>query len=191
MPASRSRPKRDTVNPCVVCGWAEHMAIHQPIISGPRKGQYFGHAYVHPKYDDKPPRAGSLFKQAAWFLRDYAALWYEVGPHEGAEEERETDERCEEMRDLARRLDRLCVGWEAKQQEGAASTAAAIVIDMLREGGIPGAVWYYPVTKRWRVAGEGYEAQPGETCVGVYAPTVTHARLADDFERVLLAPYTK
>lgn len=40
------RPKRDTVNPCQICGWAEHMAIHQPMTSGPRAGEPFGHRYV-------------------------------------------------------------------------------------------------------------------------------------------------
>ncbi len=39
------RPKSDTRNPCAVCGWSEHMAIHQPAANGPRKGEYCGHKY--------------------------------------------------------------------------------------------------------------------------------------------------
>jgi hypothetical protein len=42
------RSKRDTVRPCKVCGWAEHMAIHSLIKEGPRAGQPFDHAYVPP-----------------------------------------------------------------------------------------------------------------------------------------------
>lgn len=34
-----ARPKRDTVNPCAICGWSEHMAIH----SIPH--QHGGHSY--------------------------------------------------------------------------------------------------------------------------------------------------
>ena len=44
--ASPTAPKSDVVNPCRICGWAEHMAIHQPILTGPRAGQPFGHTYM-------------------------------------------------------------------------------------------------------------------------------------------------
>lgn len=40
-----ARPQRDTKNPCAICGWAAHMAIHLPVVDGPRKGQPWGHAY--------------------------------------------------------------------------------------------------------------------------------------------------
>jgi hypothetical protein len=29
-PTTEIRAKRDTVNPCIKCGWAQHMGIHQP-----------------------------------------------------------------------------------------------------------------------------------------------------------------
>lgn len=41
----RYRSQKDTRRPCAVCGWAEHMAIHRPITTGPRAGQPYGHAY--------------------------------------------------------------------------------------------------------------------------------------------------
>ena len=40
------RSKRDTENPCAICGWARHMAIHLPVRGGPRDGQPHGHAYA-------------------------------------------------------------------------------------------------------------------------------------------------
>ena len=43
--AAYPRPRRDTENPCAICGWAEHMTIHLPIPDGPRKGEIWGHAY--------------------------------------------------------------------------------------------------------------------------------------------------
>lgn len=43
--ARKFAAKRDTEKPCAICGWSEHMAIHQPAISGPRVGEIVGHAY--------------------------------------------------------------------------------------------------------------------------------------------------
>lgn len=40
-----SRPKRDTRNPCEICGWSAHMAIHQPATKGTREVEYWGHRY--------------------------------------------------------------------------------------------------------------------------------------------------
>lgn len=31
---------------CAICGWGAHMAIHLPVVYGPRKGEPWGHAYV-------------------------------------------------------------------------------------------------------------------------------------------------
>lgn len=42
---SYRRPQCDTVNPCEVCGWSKHMAIHLPALAGPRAGKPWGHAY--------------------------------------------------------------------------------------------------------------------------------------------------
>jgi len=43
-PVRVQRTKRDTINPCAVCGWSEHMAIHQPPLDDP-DGKPWGHAY--------------------------------------------------------------------------------------------------------------------------------------------------
>jgi hypothetical protein len=53
----RYRAKRDTQYPCAVCGWGQHMAIHQPITTGPGAGQPCGHSYVAfvpPSPESKP-----------------------------------------------------------------------------------------------------------------------------------------
>lgn len=52
-PKAQRRPKRDTRNPCAVCGWSEHMAIHQPFQSGPLAGQPYGHPYQPAKTQAK------------------------------------------------------------------------------------------------------------------------------------------
>lgn len=47
MADSNKRPKRDTFKPCAICGWSEHMAIHQPATT--KDGavlKAFGHVYV-------------------------------------------------------------------------------------------------------------------------------------------------
>lgn len=41
------RPKRDTENPCAICGWSEHMAIHQPPFGDP-EGKPWGHTFEPP-----------------------------------------------------------------------------------------------------------------------------------------------
>lgn len=44
--AEANGSRNETRNPCVVCGWAKHMAIHTAVIVvGPRAGQLWGHAY--------------------------------------------------------------------------------------------------------------------------------------------------
>ena len=40
------RAKRDTENPCAICGWAQHMAVHLPVKGG--DGRPYGHSY-HPR----------------------------------------------------------------------------------------------------------------------------------------------
>lgn len=37
------RPKCS--NPCAICGWGPAYAIHLPALTGPRKGQPWGHAH--------------------------------------------------------------------------------------------------------------------------------------------------
>jgi hypothetical protein len=54
---SEYRAKRDTVRPCQVCGWAQHMAIHSIIKDGKNAGRPFDHAYVPP--EPKPPAPSS------------------------------------------------------------------------------------------------------------------------------------
>lgn len=176
------RSKRDTEKPCAVCGWAEHMAVHRPVTEGPRAGQPCGHAYVPPWGHDKPPAAASLFAQAAWFLSDYAELWFHTGPHDGDQETAENDTRCAEMASLALRLRELDGEWEAKREAGTTASAAVIVADMLKDWRLPGAVWYHKGRKRWRVTGENYQSSQNEVCVGVYAPGVEAVMLLEDFE---------
>lgn len=48
--AKASRPDRR--NPCALCGWGRHMAVHLPVVSGPREGQPWGHQFVATKQQD-------------------------------------------------------------------------------------------------------------------------------------------
>lgn len=43
------RAKHQTVYGCAVCGWSAAMGIHLPALTGPSKGQPWGHAYVAPR----------------------------------------------------------------------------------------------------------------------------------------------
>jgi hypothetical protein len=148
------------------------------------KNQLGGKPLERPRNGEKPPASASLFARAGWFLADYAELWYDMGPHDDKDEEADNDRRCSEMLDLARRLKELDGEWEAKQEAGTTASAAAIVADMLKDWRLPGAVWYLPAAKRWRVTGNGYQPSKNEICVGVYAPGADAAMLQEDFEEV-------
>ena len=129
---------------------------------------------------DKPAESASVFAHAAWFLADYAELWWDIG----CDDEATDRARCAEMAELARRLRELDGEWEAKREAGPTASAAAIVADMLADWKLPGAVWWAADRRRWRVTGEGYRAGPNEVCVGVYAPGASAAMLQEDFEAV-------
>jgi hypothetical protein len=131
---------------------------------------------------EKPPATASVFKRAAWFLADYAELVWDIGGVGDPIEDAENADRCAEMAELARRLRELDGEWEAKREASTNKSAAEIVADMLRDWKLPGAVWYSPARKRWRVTGENYRAEDGEVCVGVYAPDVPIALLQEDFD---------
>jgi len=52
------RAKYETAHPCAICGWASHMAIHHPIISGPRAGEPYDHTYQAYVAAGVPPTEG-------------------------------------------------------------------------------------------------------------------------------------
>lgn len=133
---------------------------------------------------EKPPASASVFARAAWFLADYAELLFEIGSVGDDMEDAHNVERCTEMTDLSARLRELDGEWEAKRAAGSTESAAAIVADMLIDWGLPGAVWYSKLHKRWRVTGEGYQPGKNEVCVGVYAPGASAEMLLEDFREV-------
>lgn len=45
----RSKPPRTEARPCRLCGWGPARGIHSRVISGPRKGEPWGHKYVPTK----------------------------------------------------------------------------------------------------------------------------------------------
>jgi hypothetical protein len=44
--ALTGHPPRTEYRPCALCGWGPARGIHSIIVSGPRKGEPWGHAYV-------------------------------------------------------------------------------------------------------------------------------------------------
>jgi hypothetical protein len=133
---------------------------------------------------EKPPASASVFAHAAWFLADYAELWWDMGPVDDPDPHFNVETRCKEMTELTRRLRELDGEWEAKRAAGSTASAAEIIADMLQDWKLPGAVWWAPDRRRWRVTGKDYRAGPKEICVGVYAPGATAAMLQEDFEAV-------
>lgn len=176
----------DKVNPCLLCGWAEHMAVHQ-FVGEPKPGGLC-HRYVPESITrnvhEKPPATASVFSRAAWFLADYAEFWCDCGPHEGAEELRENGERVLEKLELARRLRELDGQWEAKREAGTNADAAEIIASMLQDWKLPGAAYWSPQARRWRVVGAEYHPQADDVLVGIYAPGVDVTLLREDLDAV-------
>lgn len=123
----------------------------------------------------EPPR-DALFARAAYWLDDFMDL---LRMTDSASEDME-----EEIPEISRRLKELAGEWEAKQEAGTVRSAAEIVAAMLKDWKLPGAVWYFPPSQRWRVTGDGYEPEDGEVCVGVYGPGVSADELEYDFHEV-------
>jgi hypothetical protein len=184
---TQARAKSDTVDPCAVCGWAEHMGIHTgPVSIGADPAK--PHKY-RPPLDvrnrmEKPDAAASLFAKAAWWLADYAELWYDIGPRGDVHDLDDTDERCVEMLAASQSLRSI----DQKQASGTSANAAAIIAGMLKDWKLPGAVWFLPAAKRWRLTGDGYRPVDREVCVGIYAPGVDPALLQEDFDAVEARP---
>src|SRR5207244_4251562 len=101
--------KRDTANPCLLCGWAEHMGCHTfPRVEG-RPETLINHKYVPwsivRNRHDKPADDAPLFDRAAWWLSDYAEFWDCLGTAgEHGEEGFEGGKRCLELLAVAQEL---------------------------------------------------------------------------------------
>lgn len=129
---------------------------------------------------DKPPATASLFSQASWWLADYAELWYDMGPHETQAEDLDCIARCQEMEELSLRLRELDEGLRIRQDKGDTANAAEFILKILANGKVPGAVYWSPLARRWRVVGPEYKPQTDDVLVGVYAPDADVGLLEED-----------
>lgn len=129
---------------------------------------------------EKPPADAPLFAQAAWWLADYAELWYDMGPHETQDEGIECIARCQEMEELSLRLRELDEGLRARQAKGNTANAAEFILKILATGNVPGAVYWSALARRWRVVGPEYRPQADDILVGVYAPDADATLLQED-----------
>jgi hypothetical protein len=133
---------------------------------------------------EKPPATASLFAQSAWWLADYAELWYDMGPHDTQDEDLDTIARCQEMAELSLRLRELDEGLRARQARGNAANAAEFILKLLANGGAPGAVYWSGIAKRWRVVGPDYKPQADDELVGIYTPDADLVLLEQDLAEV-------
>jgi hypothetical protein len=129
---------------------------------------------------EKPQTTGSLFSQAAWWLADYAELWYEMGPHDTQDESLDCMARCQEMEELSLRLRELDEGLRLRQARGDTANAAEFILKIIANGNVPAAVYWSAMARRWRVVGPDYKPQADDSLVGVYAPDAPAALLEED-----------
>lgn len=129
---------------------------------------------------EKPRDSGSLFAHAAWWIADFAELWYDMGPHETREEDLECIQRCREMEEVSARLRELDEGLRIRQEKGDTANAAEFILKILANGKVPAAVYWSPIARRWRVVGPDYRPQTDDVFVGVYAPGAAANLLEED-----------
>jgi hypothetical protein len=133
---------------------------------------------------DKPADDAPLFALAAWWMADYAELWYTMGPNDFSDEGQECFARCQEIEEVGNRLRDLHTGWEAAAGKGELATAAQIIAGLLSQWKLPGAVYWSAQARRWRVVGAEYRPQADDVLVGVYAPGADAQLLREDLEAV-------
>ena len=183
--------KKDTQDPCLLCGWAEHMGCHRWLGEPTAPESLTRHRYVPwtavRNAMAKPAEDALVFDRAVWWMQDYAELWDGMRGNDHSEEAFENGKRCLEMLAVAKEL---CAAGRVAERHpaGTPAQAAGIIVDMLRGWRLPGAVWYSPRQSRWRLAGSGYSPQEGEVCVGVYAPDAPVEALTEDFAAVERRP---
>lgn len=125
-------------------------------------------------------------KRAAHYLNEYSEIMTSFCIcGDGSDLDKESIRQRDEMNSLAARLLELCGDFEKKQSFDRPTQAAKIIAAMLEDWKLPGAVWYAPKIKRFRLVGENYQPTPSEILCGVYLPGAAMADLADDFETVM------
>jgi hypothetical protein len=164
---------------CALCGWGENMAIHD-CPPGHEGGPFRLHVFV-------PPECRDPFVRAAWFLKDYAELYGScVIQDDGTAHDAECIASQNEMKALAEKF----AGMAMKRQIPAHQTAADVLAEMLGQFGHPGAVWFDPASRRFRLSGEGFAPGPRDVCLGVYMPDASAAMIAEDIEALLQSETT-
>lgn len=124
-------------------------------------------------------------KRAAYYLADYSDVMQGCICGDDGDLDKETIKARDESKALADRLLELCGEFEAKQEFDRPAQAAQIIAAMLGDWKLPGAVWYAPRIKRFRLTGEDYKPTPKEILCGVYLPGASVSELADDFDVVM------
>lgn len=121
--------------------------------------------------------------RAIWFLEDYADLLHQICDFgDNTPEELRTREHVAESRGIASKFREWVGDLNAKKGFDQPTKAARIVCDVMRRHQLPAAVYYFPRSHRFKIAGEGYQPTPTEILVGVYTPDADVDAVAEDFE---------
>lgn len=124
------------------------------------------------------PDSETLFARVKWYLDDYVELLDQSCGDLA-------DDMIAEVKQLSQRIGELQGVWKEKVGQSGAVNAALIVASMLRDWKLPGAVYYEPRLKRFRLVGEGYKPKRSEICCGTYMPDVDIEMLAEDFTEAM------
>lgn len=122
-------------------------------------------------------KSQEFFKRVAHYLEAHANIQCDCYG--------ENDSEYIECVQLAQKILELQGEFETKQNFDKPEQAAQIIAGMLQDWNLPGAVWYEPTAKRFRVVGENYNHSPTEILCGIYLNTVKESELVADFKEVM------
>jgi len=117
-------------------------------------------------------------ERAIWALNDWLDMMEDIT----TDNEPEWQKHMAETRDVVEWLRTKRSAWETRVAVTPQKGAAEILAGMLSTWQLPGAIWYRPKTKRWRLCGTEYNETQGEFCLGVFSPDSTAEEIAAEIE---------
>jgi len=118
------------------------------------------------------------FSNLQFVVRDWIFLMHEIT--EGEDEE--GLERIAHAEASEKWLAQRKSDWETRIAVTPERSAAEILAGMLNAWQTPGAIWYRPAIKRYRLCGADYKPSAGEFCMGVFAPGTTPEALEAEMQ---------
>jgi hypothetical protein len=128
---------------------------------------------------------GDAIEHILFVLNDWADLIDGITKNSPPDERENSQARAEKARLAAHWLRSKQSAWDARVSIEGNAHAARVLVDMLKDWKLPGAIWVLPSKRRFRLVGEHYAPGKHEILLGVYLPGVSASALQEDIEEAL------